>query len=186
MSRRWLLALVLSTLAAGTAWYRHGLQREGSAGRVEGAHRPDFYMESFSSLTTDVRGMPRRRLSGERLDHYPDTDTHEITQPHLELYEEGREPWHVASERGWVSPDRDVILLQGRVYVWRQDPSGQRVMDIVTRDVRVLPEKEYAETEEPALIRTPDTETRGVGMRAWLGESRVELLSQVRTVVNEK
>jgi len=92
----------------------------------------------------------------------------------------------VASERGWVSPDRDVILLQGRVYVWREDPSGQRAMDIVTRDVRVLPEKEYAETEEPALIRTPDTETRGVGMRAWLGESRVELLSQVRTVMNEK
>lgn len=186
MSRRWLLALVLSTLAAGTAWYLHGLQREDSAGRVEGAHRPDFYMESFSSLTTDARGMPRRRLSGKRLDHYPDTDTHEITEPHLELYEGDREPWHVASERGWVSPDHDVILLQGRVYVWHEDPLGRRVMDIVTRDVRVLPDREYAETEEPALIRTPDTETRGVGMRAWLGENRVELLSHVRTVVNEK
>ena len=41
--------------------------------------------------------------------------------------------------------------------------------------------KEYGETDRPVVITTPTTETRGVGMKAYLKESRLELLSKVHT-----
>lgn len=184
MRRRWLAVLILAALATGSAWYLQRLEETNAPSDRGPQHQPDFYMEAFTALTTDGNGVARRKLTAERLEHFPDTDTNELTRPHLEFYKEGQEPWHVVSERGWVSAERDVVLLQGRVHVWQPGPAGQPVIDIVTRDVRVLPGTEYAETEEPALIRTPESETHGVGLRAYLGQNRFELLSQVRSILN--
>ena len=50
----------------------------------------------------------------------------------------------------------------------------------------VLTASEYGETTEPVTIRTPASTSSGVGMRAWLGETRFELLSKVRTHVEAR
>jgi lipopolysaccharide export system protein LptC len=97
------------------------------------------------------------------------------------MYRQEGEPWHVRSERGWVSPSGDVMLLLGKVHIWRNNASGLKELDIKTEDLRVLPEDEYGETDKPVLITTPTSETRGVGMKAHLAESRLELLSNVKT-----
>ena len=52
-----------------------------------------------------------------------------------------------------------------------------------TEDLKVLPREEYAETALPVSISTPESLTRGTGMRAYLAESRVQLLSNVRTKI---
>jgi lipopolysaccharide export system protein LptC len=115
--------------------------------------------------------------------HFPDTDTNELEKPYLIVFQDsGGDPLHVESERGWVSGDEEVMLLLGQVHMWRDTPQGVRKLSIRTRDLRVLPDSNYAETDMPVVIRTPTTESRGVGMRAYLGERRVELLSRVRTV----
>jgi lipopolysaccharide export system protein LptC len=115
---------------------------------------------------------------------FGDTHTKELTHPHLVMYREQAEPWHVASERGWVSADDDVVMLLGKVDIWRDTPDGKREIHVETEDLRVLPNDQYAETELPVSISTPESFTRGTGMRAYLDESRVELLSRVRTVID--
>ena len=50
-----------------------------------------------------------------------------------------------------------------------------------TEDLRVLPERQYGETDKPVLITTATTQTRAIGMRASMAESRIELLSNVHT-----
>ena len=55
-------------------------------------------------------------------------------------------------------------------------------MDIRTEDMRVLPNTNYGETDKLVIINTPGSESRGVGMRAFLDQGRVELLSQVHTL----
>jgi lipopolysaccharide export system protein LptC len=114
-------------------------------------------------------GSPLRRLSAAYMAHFADTETKELTHPHLVVYQEEAEPWHVSSERGWVSADNDVLMLLGKVNIWRNRPDGKPEVHI--------------ETELPVSISTPESFTRGTGMRAYLGESRVELLSKVRTKI---
>jgi lipopolysaccharide export system protein LptC len=75
-----------------------------------------------------------------------------------------------------------VVLLLGKVRAWRESATGGVAIDIRTRDLRVLPESEYGETDKPVTIRTPASETRGLGMRAFMNEGRVELLADVTTV----
>ena len=73
------------------------------------------------------------------------------------------------------------MLLLGEVEIWREGESGQRELEILTQDLRVLPETQYGETDKPVVIRTPNSESKSVGMRAYLEKRRLELLSQVTT-----
>ena len=81
-----------------------------------------------------------------------------------------------------MSADDDVMLLLGEVHIWRDGADGVREIDLRTTDLRVLPESEYGETDKPVVIRTPGSESRGIGMRAYLNQRRIELLSEVRTI----
>ena len=74
-------------------------------------------------------------------------------------------------------------MLLGQVDIWRNKPDGKPEIHIETEDLKVLPGDEYAETALPVSISTPESFTRGTGMRAYLGESRVQLLSDVRTKI---
>ena len=74
-------------------------------------------------------------------------------------------------------------MLLGEVNIWRNTPEGKRELHIETEDLKVLPREEYAETELPVSISTPESLTLAKGMRAYLDESRMELLSNVRTKI---
>lgn len=186
MIRRWLPGMLLLALTAASGWLYQALQREPGAIERADRHDPDFFMTNFVTRVMDKTGSLERELSADRLDHYPDTDTNELLAPSMKLYRGPEVAWQVVSERGWVSADQDVVLLQGQVTIWQDGENGERRLEIITRDMRVLPESEYAETDQAALIRTPRGETRGVGMRAYLDRGRLELLSQVRTTYDQK
>jgi lipopolysaccharide export system protein LptC len=180
----WVPALTLVLLAViSTVWLSQLGGRDVQQKRFEG-HAPDLTMEEFEVTTMGEDGSPSHRLSAAYMAHFADTQTKELTHPHLVVYREEAEPWHVASERGWVSADNDVLMLLGEVNIWRNRPDGKREIHIETEDLRVLPDDEYAETALPVSISTPESHTRGTGMRAYLGDSRVQLLSKVRTTID--
>ncbi len=180
----WVPALALTLLAVtSTLWLSRLGSQDAQLKRFAG-HTPDLTMEEFQVTTMGEDGTPRRRLSAAYMAYFGDTQTKELRRPHLVMYREQAEPWHVASERGWVSADDDVVMLLGEVDIWRDLPNGKREIHVETEDLRVLPNDEYAETELPVSISTAESFTRGTGMRAYLDESRVELLSRVRTVID--
>ena len=176
-----MLFFALAAAALFSGWFLRQLGQAPAERQESGRHVPDYYVENFTSTTMDENGLPHRRVSAEYMAHFPDTDTHELSRPYMVLYRDSAEPWHVRSERGWVSSSGDVLLLLGKVHIWRNDADGKRRMDIRTEDMRVLPNTNYGETDKLVVISTPGSESRGVGMRAFLDQGRLELLSQVHT-----
>lgn len=181
MIRRALPMLVLVLLAVGSAWLLREVEVGPPSTSAKLAHVPDYYMRDFVTTTMGPTGKPRRRLEADYLEHFPDTGTSELQEPYLIVYKGARPPWHVRSRRGSVSPDGNVILLTGPVHIWRDDAQGQRTVDLHTRDVRWVANASYGQTDKPVLIRTPTSETTGVGMKAWLEQDRIQVLSRVHT-----
>lgn len=183
LSKRFVVLFVsLAAVALVSSWFLDRLTEQPPAEADSGRRAPDYYVENFTATTLNPGGFPSRRLDAAYMAHFADTDTHELTEPYLVLFAGLAPPWHVRSERGRVSPDGEEMLLLGKVHIWRNDESGERRVDIRTEDLRVLPETEYGETQKRVVITTLSSESRGIGMRAWMGESRIELLSQVHTV----
>ncbi len=181
MIARWGPLIVLVALALGTGWLVRELEPPSQA-EARATHAPDLYMEEFTSTTMAAGGQPKRRLQADYMEHFPDTDASDLVNPYLILYKAEGQPWHVRSERGWSSAEGEVLLLLGKVHIWQNDETGEREMDIYTRDLRVIPRTEYGETDQPVRITTATTESRGVGMRAHLAQNRIELLRDVHTV----
>jgi lipopolysaccharide export system protein LptC len=173
---------VLLLLAGISAWLLHDVDPSGLDSAPTSRHAADFFVENFTATTMDENGNPRRRVQAEHMAHFPDTNTHELKQPYLQVFNAASLPWHVTSQRGWLSAKGDVMLLLGEVHIWRNAPDGTRKMDIKTSDLRVLPESEYGETDKPVVITTPHSQSHSVGMRAFLDQGRLEMLSQVRTI----
>lgn len=179
---KWAPFAVLVVIAIVSSYVLRDLNDRNEERDSEVAHIPEFFMETFTITVMDEDGKPKRELSAAYMAQFADNQTKELEQPHLVVYQKNRPPWHVESERGWVSASDDVMLLLGQVHVWRDNALGVRELEILTQDLRVLPNTQYGETDKRVIIRTPSSETTSIGMRAYLEQRRLELLSRVHTV----
>lgn len=175
-----IFGVVLLALAAGSWWLAQGLEEEREL-RPRPPHSPDYWIEGLTALTMDLQGRPRRRLSATAVRHFPDDESTELTGPEMLLLAPGKPPWRVRAERGWVSSDGALILLQGEVHIDREEGEGVRPLHLVTRDLRVRPKDEYAETDSPVRVRSGASRVESTGLQAWLREPvRIKLLADVR------
>jgi len=181
MTQRATWTLLLLLLAVSTWWLVRQLDT-ASVGRSPAlAESPDYYIENFEMTTMDEQGRPERRLEAGYMEHYPNTDIKLLRHAYLIMYQSTSPPWHVRAAQARVSADNQVIDLLGEVQIWREGISGTRELEIETEDLTVYAERHYGETRRPVVIRTLNSESHGVGMQAYLDESRLILNSQVRT-----
>ena len=178
--RLWTLGAFLLALAAGSWWLRQG-EEDTTPRQAHPAHTPDYWIDGLSARTMDAQGRPRRLLQAESMRHFPDDDSTELTRPELTLLEAEGPPWRIRSELGWVSPDGELVLLQGEVHIERSGDGEARPLHLVTRDLRVQPKDEYAETEQAVRIDSGPHWLESNGLQAWLREPvRIKLLADVR------
>lgn len=183
MSQRLLWLLGLFIAAALTTWLLRYLGTERAAPGEQVFHDPDYYMEDFSTLTLEEDGRAKNRLKAVYMAHYQDNDTTELLKPAMEIYRVGRLPLYLSAERGWVTDDNNVVVLRGNVRLWEDDAAGKRVLQVDTTEVKVLLENEYAETDQRAVIVSKSSTITGIGMRAYLKESRLEVIKHERTTI---
>ena len=182
MIDRIVIVVLLLFVTGLTGWLLNKIDSDDIQTVAGLSHDPDYYMENFSQVSMDEFGNVERRLRASRMVHFPDDDSTELTDPKLEIHSaEKALPWHVKAERGWVSASNEVILLYGEVEIWRYQTNGERELEVPTEDLRILPDERYAETDNPATIKSHESVTHAVGMRADFRANRLELLRQVRS-----
>jgi lipopolysaccharide export system protein LptC len=177
--RRMLAMLFALFLLAGlTQWLLNLNQVPTSASRD--SHNPDYTMENFTITSMDNTGTPRQRLQSAFMAHYPYDDSTGFTRPHITAFRPGDAPWEIYGERGWVSGNRDLVLLRGDVLIENPQAASTRRLHMVTQDLRIVTDEEYVATDRPVTITSQTSVTHATGMRAYLKEGRLQLLSKVR------
>ena len=182
-SLRWKIVIVLSLLAIGSAWLLNRLSETGSTEQPVLRHDPDNYMHDLTTLTMNQDGSAKNKLYADYMAHYPDDNTIELINPRLDIFRSDKPPTTITAEKGWVTEDNEVILLSGEARLIQLDAEGVRELEIITSDVRVLMDQEYAETDKPATIFVKTTTIKSTGMKAYLDENRLELLNNVYTKI---
>ena len=186
LSSRWKLAIFLIIIAGLSYWALDKLTGDELSKLSKLAHHPDYYMENFTTLTMNQDGTPKNRLNAIYMSHYPDDNTSELHEPELEIFRQDKPPVIVSSDKGWVTSNNEVILLDGNVYLYQNDEYGGLKLELITEDARVLVDQKYAETDKPATLITKRQVTNSKGMRAYLQEQRMEFLSNVHTTIEPR
>ncbi|KIL06227.1 LPS export ABC transporter periplasmic protein LptC [Stutzerimonas balearica] len=139
----------------------------------------DFYVVNARTVQYQPGGKRHYELRSERMEHIKASDVSLLTRPDLLAYRGTELPWHVRSERGEVSPGGEQVELIDDVVVERTDAKGRSTV-VTTSRMTVWPEKDYAETRQAVRIDAANGVTTANGMKAYLDDGRMLLLSNVR------
>ncbi|MGY2259095.1 LPS export ABC transporter periplasmic protein LptC [Pseudomonas sp. C1C7] len=139
----------------------------------------DWYATNTHTLQYLEDGKVQYEMTSDKAEHVKATDVTLVTKPDLNMYRGTEFPWHVTSERGEVNPGGTEVELIDNVRVKRTDEKNRDVLITSTR-MTVFPQEQYAQTQQPVRIDGAGGVSTGVGMKAYLKESRIHLLSNVR------
>ncbi|PAU56563.1 LPS export ABC transporter periplasmic protein LptC [Pseudomonas sp. PIC25] len=174
-----LLSLIAALLAAVGYW---NIRPESFLDRPVAAvdeSAIDFYAINARSVQFQEDGKLRYEMRADRLEHVKATDITLLNKPDLLLYRGTELPWHVRSDRGEVAPEGQEVELIEAVRVERTDAKGRPTI-LTTSRLTVFPEKEYAQTQQAVRIEAANGVTTAQGMKAYLNDGRMLLLSNVR------
>jgi len=170
---------LLASLSYGLLrWVESGLREPEPAKSQE----PVMIIDRFRAVRLSTIGLREYVIEAPQLSNFPDKLGTQIEWPVLDWYQlDGlTREWRLQAEQGWVAADQQIVRLKGAVTMIRLATSGKPPMTVTTHDVLIRTRERYVETAAPAQAITPGSELRAIGVRAWLDQERLELLSEVR------
>ena len=180
-SRYWLPLLPLLALLAFVYWLDSQVQQEVALAVNGQRHDPDVIMDNLHAVKMDQQGVPRFLMSAQQLRHYPDHDSTELEMPRLTMLATERPTVHLNGMRGNVSSKGDEVILHDDVRVVREAVGDQSAMTLRTEYLRVLPEKDWANTDRAVTIVDANNTVHAIGLEMDNKVRTLKLLSQVRS-----
>ncbi len=179
--RYWLPLLPLLALLGFVYWLDNQVQQEVIAAVRNLRHDPDGIMDNFSATTMSEAGVPRMLLAAKQMRHYPDHDTTELEMPRMTMLSPVRPTVYMSGMTGSVSSRGDEVVLSDKVSVKRDAQGAQSALTLRTEYLRVLPNREWADTDRAVLIAEANTTVRAVGLEMDNKARTLKLLSHVRS-----
>lgn len=141
------------------------------------SNEPDAFMENVVAVIMNKQGMPALKVFTPQMVHYFQNDATTITKPHVIVYRDSPEPWHINSDYAVAYKGTTQINFQNHVVINHlADVSNPKTV-LQTSSITVFPDQQLATTRQPVVIEQPDTIVHGVGLLANLNDGTVKLLS---------
>lgn len=149
------------------------------------ATKPQEYMRQVSVWAFTETGDLKHYLSADYWAYLPSTQSSILTTPFLTIYKPDKTLWNIQAKKGNIQQPTlghiDQVELSGTVILHRPATANVMPIKLETENLRYQPKIQYAETEHFITMTKPDLKITGVGMRAFLEKSSVELLHNVKT-----
>lgn len=180
MKRELLYLGILAALAGLSAWFLATVKTSIRDSTFVDENVPRLYADNFQLVHTNRQGTRNYTLTAPRLVQLPGQEGTQVQQPAMDIFEHGDLPvWLLRAETGWVSADNEVIQLETVTFT-RPATSGKYPMILTTSKLTLYPKRDFAETAEPVRMDSPNSQVTAKGLKAYLDEDRLELLSEVR------
>ena len=174
------ILLLVILIAAFSNWLLSSFETKPLGIKKEVRHDPDYFIDQFVATQLNQSGKPRYRLEADKLNHYPDDDSIELTRLKLKLFRVKLPAWTAEADEGLVLKKGTLIKLKGHVVMQRPKSRNEAAVKLVTRNLVIYPQKEYAETAAAVKITSADSIIEATGMKVYLADGRLELLSDTR------
>lgn len=181
-ARYWLPMLPLLGLLGVTYWLDQQARQEPDKAGGAIRHDPDAIMEDFSSVKMNEQGVPRFIMSAKKMQHYPDDDSSILDAPRLASLSATLPTVHLVAQRGIVSGSGNEVFLHDEVEVLREASADRGELTLQTDYLRVLPDRDWADTDHAVTIFDGRNVVHAVGLEMDNKMRTLKLLSQVRSV----
>lgn len=177
------LPLLLGLLLTVTAlWFNQlpSTERPAAAQNPLPRKDVDFYIVKAQTVQYNLDGSRHYILNAEHVQHLEKSDQTLLERPELRLYRDGQQtPWHIHSAKGEVQPGGEEIELIEQVRAERTNAKGE-MLRLSTQRMTLQPKRRYAHTQQDVKIEVAGNVTTATGMKAYMDDGKVHLLSNVR------
>jgi len=174
------LLLGLGAAGFGTWWLLDHTRLEELA-EPDTKASADYFVDGLELTAMTPDGKPKHVLRAEHLSHYDADERTELAAPHLTIFGEDTPPWEIKAASGSVSGKGDRVRLNGRVEIERAESAAARPIRVITSDLDIYPDAEYAETTRHVEASSRSDWVRADGAKVWFAVPvRIQLLSRVR------
>lgn len=142
--------------------------------------KPDAYAEDVTAVIMTKQGKPSLLLETPKMVHYPKSDLTEITTPHVVVYRQTLQPWHVNANHAKSFQGTSRIVFWDHVVINHIADNDNPRTTVQTPTLTIFPDQQLAKTDEAILFTQPFTTIHAVGMLANLDEGTIKLLSQAK------
>jgi len=128
-------------------------------------HEPDAWGQRIVMLRTDPKGLPINRLEGDYMEHFPDDDSYEITQPRATGLRADNPVTIGTANKAVIDQDGLRITLHGNARLHRVPDAERDALDVYSEQIVLLTDQDQAHTDLPAEVQQGRSRMNGTGMR---------------------
>ena len=179
--RAWFALLPLLFLLAAAYWLNQQVQPLPPKPDSSKRHDPDFIVDNFSAVTLNEQGTPRFMIAAQKMLHYPDDDSTHLQAVQLTSLFADRPALHISASNGSISGKGDEVFLRDEVKIIRAASAGQSELVFTTNYLRVIPDRDLADTDQAVTITDARNRISATGMQLDNKARTIKLLAQVRS-----
>lgn len=180
----WLPMLLMALVALGTWWLvKNTPLSEAPRAATPPRHEPDYTMNTFLVQRFAKDGALRVEIRGERMRHYPDTDTYEIDAAHLRSIGADGRITTADARTALANRDASEVQLSGGAHVVREAGAGEEALDFRGEFLDVFQTTEQVRSHLPVLVTQGAQQIRADGMTYDHLTRRLELRGRTRAVL---
>ena len=185
----YLPAVLMALFALGSWWLVRSLPSffaEPSTKQVR--QEPDYFLEHFSVKSFDKSGRLTRELSGDRAQHFPDTDTLDISNVQMHGQNQDGTGVNARAERALAKGDGSQVIFKGSVHLTQtantSNKASQASIEMRSQEITAFVKEERLVSDVPVEIRRGQDvfSAERLVMDSKTGE--YALIGKVRGVVN--
>ncbi len=179
-----LLLIIVVAIAATSSWLLNKVEVQPFDLVKPTPHDMDYFLTNFNATIMNKEGKPHYILNGTRLEHFPDDGSIDITLPDIKLFREKLSPWYLKAKQARILKKGTLIHLNGKVSMRRPGNKNEPELKLDTSNLTIKADLDYAETRDAVFIQTEKHRLKAIGMRVYLADGRLELLSNVEGFYN--
>jgi lipopolysaccharide export system protein LptC len=172
--------LLMAALALLTLWLDHQVRVEGGEHPSLRRHDPDYLVTNFTTTTYNRDGHADTVLAAEQMQHYPDDDSTEVTQPRLVQSKPEQPRLTVQADRGKISREGDEIFLYDHVVLLRDATATEPPARMTTTFLHILRDRSLVRTDRDVLFEQEGRSLAGRGMEYRTDTRELFLRADVR------
>lgn len=174
-----IIALLL-ILAAGLSSWSIFISNKPKIKTTVNSTQPDAFMENVVATIINSEGKRSLIIESPKMVHYPTNNVTHIQAPHITVFRDSKEPWHIQSEYAKATEGIDEIFFWDNVVINHAKDTSAPNTTFKTATLTVFPERKIAQTKDAIILLQPETTIHAVGMMANLDEGIIKLMSQTR------
>ena len=140
----------------------------------------DATISDISFKEFNDKGKLTNFLETPMIEHVPKNNTHLLTQPHIIVREENKEPWDISAKYAKAVKGGKKIVFSNDVSIIQKKDIGEGNILLSTEEITYFPNKKYAITRKNVRLQQNNSIVKATGLKAFLAENRIKFLSNTR------